>query len=93
MTRHSGVPPSRGGIGDIARLCRFVVVAVLLTGAQARGQGFSPEEAARRMTAAEGFRVTLVAAEPLVRQPVAIDFDDRGRCGSSSTSSTPTRPA
>jgi len=31
------------------------------------------------MTVAEGFQVELVAAEPLVRQPVAIDFDDRGR--------------
>ncbi|MCA9019393.1 MAG: dehydrogenase, partial [Planctomycetaceae bacterium] len=42
-------------------------------------QGFPPEEAVRRMTVAEGFKVELAAAEPLVRQPVAIDFDDRGR--------------
>ncbi|MEZ6052198.1 MAG: c-type cytochrome [Planctomycetaceae bacterium] len=31
------------------------------------------------MTAPEGFVVELVAAEPHVRQPVAIDFDDSGR--------------
>ena len=31
------------------------------------------------MTVADGFEVTVAAAEPLVRQPVAIDFDDRGR--------------
>ena len=31
------------------------------------------------MTVADGFEVQLVAAEPLVRQPVAIEFDDRGR--------------
>ncbi len=31
------------------------------------------------MSVAEGLSVRLVAAEPLVRQPVAIDFDDRGR--------------
>ena len=31
------------------------------------------------MTVAEDLRVELVASEPLVRQPVAIDFDDRGR--------------
>lgn len=43
------------------------------------GQGARPEEAASRMTVASGFQVRLVAAEPLVRQPVAIDFDDRGR--------------
>jgi putative membrane-bound dehydrogenase-like protein len=44
-----------------------------------RGQGFSPEDAVKRMKAPEGFSAKLVAAEPLVRQPVAIDFDDRGR--------------
>src|SRR5207253_10187381 len=38
-----------------------------------------PEEAAKRMKVPDGFQVRLVAAEPLVRQPVAIDFDDRGR--------------
>ncbi len=42
-------------------------------------QGFPAEEAVRRMTVPKGFAVDLVAAEPLVRQPVAIDFDDRGR--------------
>ena len=40
---------------------------------------FSPDEAARRMTVPEGFRVKLVAAEPMIRQPVAMEFDDRGR--------------
>ncbi|MBI5760665.1 MAG: c-type cytochrome [Planctomycetales bacterium] len=38
-----------------------------------------PEKAVEQMQVADGFRVELVAAEPLVRQPVAIDFDDRGR--------------
>ena len=31
------------------------------------------------MTVAQGFQVELVACEPMVRQPVAIEFDDRGR--------------
>ena len=31
------------------------------------------------MTPADGFAVDLVAAEPHVRQPVCIEFDDRGR--------------
>lgn len=43
------------------------------------GQGFPPREAVARMETTEGLRPRLVAAEPLVRQPVAIDFDDRGR--------------
>lgn len=43
------------------------------------GQGFSPEEAVRRMQPADGLKVSLVAAEPLVRQPLTMTFDDRGR--------------
>src|SRR5213083_937915 len=45
----------------------------------ARAQGYAPEEAAKRMTVPAGFAVSVVAAEPMVRQPVAIEFDDRGR--------------
>jgi putative membrane-bound dehydrogenase-like protein len=42
-------------------------------------QGYPPEIAASKMTVAGGFAVDLVAAEPHVRQPVCIEFDDRGR--------------
>ena len=42
-------------------------------------QGHAPDEAANRMTVADGLEVSLVASEPLVRQPVCIEFDDRGR--------------
>jgi putative membrane-bound dehydrogenase-like protein len=31
------------------------------------------------MTVADGLKVRLVASEPMIRQPVAIEFDDRGR--------------
>jgi putative membrane-bound dehydrogenase-like protein len=54
-------------------LASFVASAGLLA------QGYAPDEAAARMVVPAGFEVTLVASEPLVRQPVAIDFDDRGR--------------
>jgi putative membrane-bound dehydrogenase-like protein len=47
--------------------------------APARPQGYPPDQAARHMTVPPGFTVSLVAAEPVVRQPVAIDFDERGR--------------
>ena len=43
------------------------------------GQGLTPDEAVKRMKVADGFEVSVVASEPLVRQPVAIEFDDRGR--------------
>jgi putative membrane-bound dehydrogenase-like protein len=38
-----------------------------------------PAEAARSMRVPDGFRVTLFAAEPDVKQPIAMCFDDRGR--------------
>ena len=37
------------------------------------------EQSMAKMKVPEGFVLELVAAEPLVRQPVAMDFDDRGR--------------
>src|SRR5262245_46159069 len=59
---------------------RWLALAALLAlAAPARPQGYSPAEAPRRMTVPAGFSVALVASEPLIRQPVAIDFDSRGR--------------
>jgi hypothetical protein len=57
----------------------FFAVALALAPPPARGQGYGPDEAAGKMTVADGFAVKLVAAEPVVRQPVAIEFDERGR--------------
>jgi putative membrane-bound dehydrogenase-like protein len=56
-----------------------VVVALLFRSDGALAQGYAPEEAAKRMTVADGLEVRLFASEPMVRQPVAIEFDDRGR--------------
>jgi putative membrane-bound dehydrogenase-like protein len=39
----------------------------------------SPEESAAGFTLPEGFKVNVFAAEPDVRQPIAMTFDDRGR--------------
>jgi putative membrane-bound dehydrogenase-like protein len=39
----------------------------------------SPEESRRKFHVAPGFRVELAAAEPLVADPVAFDWDSRGR--------------
>lgn len=66
---------SRGRVGAV------LVVFVTWIGAigAAQGQGYTPAEAVKRMGVPDGFRVDLVASEPLVRQPVAIDFDHRGR--------------
>jgi len=51
----------------------------LLSMASALAQGFPPAEAVKRMTVAPGFAVNLVASEPMMAQPVCIEFDDRGR--------------
>lgn len=60
---------------------RFLLVflSFLASAAPSVGQGYSLDIAARKMTVADGFEVTLVASEPAVRQPVCIEFDDRGR--------------
>lgn len=42
-------------------------------------QGFPAEQAAARMSVADDLDVRLVASEPVVRQPVALEFDPRGR--------------
>jgi len=39
----------------------------------------SPQEALKRITVPTGFHVELFAGEPDVLQPIAFDFDDRGR--------------
>lgn len=56
----------------IAMLLPLVRSAVL-------AQGLSAESAVQQMTTAEDLEVRLIASEPLVRQPVAIEFDPRGR--------------
>lgn len=42
-------------------------------------KALSPAEAAARLAVPEGFQVTLFAGEPLVRQPIGISTDARGR--------------
>lgn len=61
------------------RLSLLLPMLALGPAPDALGQGFAPDEAPSRMAVADGLKVRLVAAEPLVRQPVALEFDDRGR--------------
>ena len=42
-------------------------------------EGLSPEDAVAKMTLPPGFKATLFAAEPDVKQPIAFTIDDRGR--------------
>lgn len=43
------------------------------------GSPLAPGEALKRITVPDGFKVTLFASEPDIRQPIAMTFDDRGR--------------
>jgi hypothetical protein len=49
------------------------------SGVRAAGQGLPPAEAVRRISVPDGFVANLVAAEPQVRQPILVKFDERGR--------------
>ncbi len=65
---------------SIERLVLAMGVGALIAYAsEARSQGYRPEESVGKMSMPADVQVELVASEPLVRQPVAIDFDDRGR--------------
>src|SRR5687768_3442007 len=61
------------------RVSSVAAFALLWLSSAAHGQGYSPAEAPGKMKLPDGFSAKLVASEPLIRQPVAIDFDDRGR--------------
>lgn len=63
----------------VRRVCFMVIGLLTHLATTAFGQGYSPDEAVKRMKVADGFEVSVIASEPLVRQPVAIEFDDRGR--------------
>ena len=43
------------------------------------GENLSPEDALKKIEVPEGFSVDLIAAEPDVKQPIAMCFDARGR--------------
>ena len=53
--------------------------AIALFASPLLAQGFTPEQAVKRMTLPEGFSVRAVATEPMIRQPLSMSFDNRGR--------------
>ena len=53
--------------------------AIGLVASPMLAQGFTPEQAVKRMTLPEGFSVRAVATEPMIRQPLSMSFDNRGR--------------
>ena len=65
----------------LAALCPAGAAEPAIPHAQDRppNEPYAPEEAARRMTVPEGFKVEVVASEPDIVNPVAMTIDERGR--------------
>ena len=58
---------------------RLPLLIALLATSSLAAQGFSPEDAVKRMQLPAGFSAKLVACEPMIRQPLSISFDEKGR--------------
>jgi putative membrane-bound dehydrogenase-like protein len=58
---------------------RLLSCFALLIPSLLHAQGYTPEEAVKRMKVPEGFAVKCVAHEPMIRQPLSVSFDERGR--------------
>ena len=58
---------------------RLSLLGVLLAASPLFAQGFTPEDALKRMQLPSGFSAKAVATEPMIRQPLSISFDERGR--------------
>lgn len=67
-----------------SRICQSLgvalwIAATALAGPPNQPAPQSPEQSLRSIVVQPGFHVELVASEPLIRSPVAIDFDEDGR--------------
>lgn len=69
------MPGRNHGRAALALIC----LTLLCAPARMVAQGFPPDEAAGKMKLADGLQIQLVAGEPMIAQPVCIEFDDRGR--------------
>ncbi len=58
---------------------RLLFLALLISASPGRADGLTPEVALKRFRVPDGFEVRLYASEPMVRQPVTMTFDGRGR--------------
>ena len=63
------------------RHCEIVLASICLANCVATvvAQGFSPAEVETHISAVDGVKIKLFAAEPMVRQAIFVKCDDRGR--------------
>ena len=78
---HTETGSGQAGRIRIRRFLPVLAASVLvpLAAGTAMAQGHPLESAAGKMTLANGLEVRLFAGEPLVRQPILVKCDDRGR--------------
>jgi putative membrane-bound dehydrogenase-like protein len=69
----------RGVIVTAVLMCAGLVLVHRNVDPPARGGGYAPEEARARMVLPSGFHAELFACEPMIRQPLSLTFDQRGR--------------
>lgn len=67
------------GIGVLLAAAGGAQTAFQPIDTQTSGKPLAARESMSRLRLPEGFKLTLAAAEPDVRQPIAIAYDDRGR--------------
>ena len=67
-----------GRLGPALTLIELLVCSLLAL-LRAAAQGYPPDAAPLHMTLPQDLQVQLVAGEPMIVQPVCIEFDDRGR--------------
>src|SRR5207248_2851715 len=70
---------SQPEFGEAVKLANASTTAPALPQDIYKFAGLPPEQAAKEMTLPPGFRATLFAGEPDVKQPIAFAIDDRGR--------------
>ncbi|WP_395743385.1 PVC-type heme-binding CxxCH protein [Prosthecobacter sp.] len=75
--RCDGFAPLEGEFTDVA--VTGLEKPASTTNVELASQPLSPEESAKKWHVREGYRIDLVAAEPVVLDPVAFDWDDKGR--------------
>jgi putative membrane-bound dehydrogenase-like protein len=62
-----------------ARLALVAGCLTLLVPETSHAGGYTPDEAVARMVVPAGFHVEVFASEPMIRQPLSVSFDARGR--------------
>ncbi|MFO0908370.1 MAG: PVC-type heme-binding CxxCH protein [Isosphaeraceae bacterium] len=70
---------THGSRSTLGAWLSHTVLLLLSPVTTAFGDGFTPEEARSRMVLPPGFHAEVFASEPMIRQPLSVNFDARGR--------------